>query len=94
MLPGSEIGELAVFARRSGDQWFIGVINDTRPRRETISLNFLGKGAYKLVELADNPEREDAFARTERTVTCKDTLTLPLRNDGGYVAWLQPVVAK
>lgn len=94
VLPGSEIGELAVFARRSGDQWFIGVINDTRPRRETISLNFLGKGAYKLVELADNPEREDAFARTERTVTCKDTLTLPLRNDGGYVAWLQPVVAK
>lgn len=92
VLPGSEIGELAAFARRRGDQWFVGVINDLTPRRESVSLNFLGKGTYKLVELADNPERNDAFIRTERIITRKDTLTLPLRKDGGYVAWLVPVV--
>jgi hypothetical protein len=67
------------------------VINDLTPRRENIPLNFLGQGNYKLVELADSPERNDAFARTERLVTAKDTLTLPLRKDGGYVAWLVPV---
>jgi hypothetical protein len=48
----------------------------------------LGGGNYKLVELADDPERNDAFVRTERTVSAKDSLTLPLRKDGGYVAWL------
>ena len=93
VLPGSEIGELAGFARRRGDQWFVGVINDLTPRRESVSLNFLGKGSYKLIELADNPERNDAFIRTERIVTRKDVLTLPLRKDGGYVAWLVPVAA-
>ncbi len=91
VLPGSEIGELSLFARRSGEQWFIGVINDLTPRREHIALSFLGTGNYKLVELADDPDRHDVFVRNERIVTRKDTLTLPLRKDGGYVAWLVPV---
>lgn len=91
VLPGSEIGQLAAFARRHNDQWFIGAINNTQPRRATVSLKFLGKGNFKLVELADHPERNDAFARSERIVTRKDELILPLRKDGGYVAWLVPV---
>jgi len=91
VLPDSEIGELSLFARRSGQQWFIGGINDLKPRREKIPLTFLGKGEYQLVELADNPDRNDAFARTERKVTNKDTLIVPLRKDGGYVAWLRPI---
>lgn len=90
VLPGSEIGELAIFARRHGDRWFLGVINDQTPRRQAISLRFLGKGSYKLVELADDPNRNDAFVRSERIVTGKDSLTLPLRKDGGYVGWLVP----
>jgi alpha-glucosidase len=88
VLPQSEIGQLAAFARRKDNQWFIGVINDTTPRQEKVALNFLGKGSYHLVELADNPDRNDAFARTVRTVTRRDKLTFPLRKDGGYVAWL------
>ncbi|HEY4417008.1 MAG TPA: glycoside hydrolase family 97 catalytic domain-containing protein [Verrucomicrobiae bacterium] len=93
VLPQSEIGQLAAFARRSGNQWFIGVINDQVPRQEKIKLSFLGKGGYRLVELADNAERNDAFARTVKTVTRKDTLTFSLRKDGGYTAWLVPVNA-
>ena len=58
VLPQSEIGQLAAFARRSKDQWFIGVINNTMPRREMISLSFLGKGSYKLIELADDPNAQ------------------------------------
>ncbi len=94
VLPASEIGELSLFARRSGEQWFIGGINDLTPRREKISLNFLGKGAYQLVELADSPDRNDAFVRTERKVTSKDMLHVPLRKDGGYVAWLRPLISE
>jgi alpha-glucosidase len=91
VLPQSKIGELAAFARRSGDQWFVGAINDLTPRREKIPLNFLGDGTYQLVELADSPDRNDIFVRTERKVTSKDFLTMPLRKDGGYVAWLRPI---
>jgi alpha-glucosidase len=91
VLPISEIGELSAFARRSGQQWFIGVIGDGKPRRETIRLDFLGKGTYKLVALADDPERNDTFLRRELRVTRKDHLVLPLRKDGGYVGWLVPL---
>jgi alpha-glucosidase len=91
VLPGSEIGQLSSFARRRGDQWFLGVINDLTPRRESVALNFLGRGKYKLVELADDADRPDAFVRAERVVTSQEALTLPLRADGGYVAWLVPV---
>lgn len=91
VLPGSEIGELAAFARRHGEQWFIGAINDLTPRRESVALDFLAKGNYRLVELADAPDRHDVFVRSERIVTRKDTLIMPLRKDGGYVAWLVPV---
>jgi alpha-glucosidase len=90
VLPQSKIGQLAAFARRHGDQWFIGVINNTTPRREQIDLNFLGKGNFKFIELADSPERNDAFLWKATTVTSKDVLTLPLRKDGGYVAWIVP----
>ncbi len=91
VLPASEIGELSLFARRSDEQWFIGGINDLTTRREEVPLNFLGRGSYKLVELADSPDRNDAFMRTEQKVIAKDSLTLPLRKDGGYVAWLRPI---
>jgi alpha-glucosidase len=94
VLPGSEIGQLAAFARRSKDSWFIGAINNTVPRRETIALSFLGAGEYKLVELADDPDRNDAFVRSERAVTRKDSLVMPLRKDGGYAAWLVPSPGK
>ncbi|MDB6019532.1 MAG: hypothetical protein JWR19_4021 [Pedosphaera sp.] len=90
VLPVSEIGEQAAFVRRHGNEWFVGVINNQMPRREQVSLKFLGARKYKLVELADSSERNDDFVRSERMVTAKDSLTLPLRKDGGYVAWLVP----
>jgi alpha-glucosidase len=90
VLPASKIGELAAYARRHGGEWFVGAINNTMPRRTIVSLNFLGEGSYKLIELADSPDRNDAFVRSERVVTRKDSLVLPLRKDGGYVAWLTP----
>ena len=91
VLPASRIGKLAAFARRHGDQWFVGIINGGDAHEETVPLDFLGAGNYRLVELADSPDGNDAFKRSERVVTRMDSLHAPLRQDGGYVAWLQPV---
>lgn len=88
VLRGSEIGKIAAFARRRGDQWFVAVLNGPAQDRE-IALTFLGAGAYRLVELADDSNRNDAFARAEKTVSNADTLNLRLRQDGGYVGWLR-----
>ncbi len=90
VLPGSRIGSLAAFARRNQKQWFIGMINGENAHEESVPLTFLGIGDYRLVELADSPDNNNALVRKERIVTRSDTLKAPLRKDGGYVAWLQP----
>ena len=41
VLEPSEIGEVAVFARRSGDKWFLSVLNGADARTVTINLSFL-----------------------------------------------------
>jgi alpha-glucosidase len=91
VLPGSEIGKCAAFARRSGKTWFIGVMNGADATTLDLPLNFLGRGEYKLTQLGDAPERDDAWQRGERTVKRSDRVQLSLRPGGGCVAQLNPV---
>lgn len=88
VLPSSEIGTLAAFARRKGDTWFIGVLNGGEQRQFKCSLPFLNNGNYKIDELADSADQPDAWKRTERSVTASDSITANLRKDGGYIARL------
>ncbi len=90
VLPGSEPGTMAGFARRHGKDWFVGVINGTTARPLKIDLRFLGAGDWKLVSLADDPAKPDAFARTERTVRSTGSIDTTLRAQGGFVGWLRP----
>jgi hypothetical protein len=55
-----------------------------------IDLRFLGAGRWKLVSLADNQAKPDAYDRTERTVGATDSIDTSLRAQGGYVGWLRP----
>ncbi len=91
VLPGSEIGKCAAFARRSGKQWFIGVINGGEATTLDLPLNFLGRGEYKMTQLGDAPNRDDAWQRGERTVKRSDRVQLSLRPGGGCVAQLNPM---
>ena len=86
VLPNSEIGRTAAFARRKSDVWFIGIINanDARPFR--VNLDFLGAGRYRADLLSDNPDDNAAFVRTSRVVTSRDSLPFDLRREGGFVA--------
>jgi len=43
VLEPSAIGELAVYARRKGNQWFLAVMNGAEARTVTIDLAFLGR---------------------------------------------------
>lgn len=90
VLPGSEIGKCAAFARRSGKQWFIGVINGSDATPLNIPLDFLGRGEYRMIQLGEAPDRDDAWQREERTVKRGDTVSLALRPGGGCVIELNP----
>lgn len=85
-LPESAVGELAVFARRSGERWFLGVLNGKTPRTLRLPLSFLGKHRYRATLVKDDPENGAAVVLEERVVGAKDFVLLSLRDGGGLVA--------
>jgi len=67
VLPQSRIGELAAFARRSGDEWWVGVINGGGPRSVELPMDFLGVGDWTADRFADGVKPTD-FAVTRAVV--------------------------
>jgi alpha-glucosidase len=86
VLPPSEIGGVAVFARRSGERWFLGILNGPEALRVRVPLSFLGPGAYRAKLLKDVPEQAAAVAIEERSATATETLEIALPAAGGFVA--------
>ena len=85
VLPPSAIGECAAFARRSGNQWYIALMNgDGRERTVSIPLNFLDKNtAYQASILRDLAEKNDGWSVETRKVTSGNTLSFTMRIKGG-----------
>ena len=93
-LINGKIGRFATIARRSGDDWFIGTINNSEPRQLQIPLNFLNEGASYLA----NIYYDDATIETQtkvgierRTVNSSAILDVPLVSGGGQAIWITPV---
>ena len=85
VLPPSEIGELAIYARRKGTTWFLAVMNGITPRQVNIPLLFL-KGNYIALmanDVADNPA---ALQINKGDFTRQDHLELNLASGGGFIA--------
>jgi alpha-glucosidase len=90
VLPPSAVGELAVYARRTGDRWFLGVLNGKEPRTLRVPLSFLGKGRYHATLVRDDRVDGAAVQLEQREVTARDFVDLSLRDGGGFVARFSP----
>jgi alpha-glucosidase len=87
VLPGSQIGVLAAFARRVGDEWWVGVINGTQQNVQyALDLGFLSAGSYAATTVADVPKESDQMSVEHRAVTAGDSFTIVLEQAGGFVA--------
>jgi len=90
VLPGSEIGELVLFARRKGDSWFLAVMNGTDTRTITVPLSFLAAGRYHGALVRDDA-RDGSTVRVDSTVQAQtDTIRLELRAGGGFLGRFTP----
>ena len=88
VLPGSEIGELALFVRRSGDTWFVAAMCGEKPTSYNVPLTFLGGGQYQAVIVRDG--ETDASVSIDRSARSNgDALKGELRAGGGFVARLE-----
>ncbi|HEY8204908.1 MAG TPA: glycoside hydrolase family 97 catalytic domain-containing protein [Pyrinomonadaceae bacterium] len=91
VLPQSEIGELAAFARRSGDVWFVGIMNGLAGRTIRISLQFLGKRKHKAMLVRDQMDEPAAVKIENASIGISDSLVIGMRAGGGFVGRFDPV---
>jgi len=85
VLPESRIGELAIFARRSGDMWFLAVMCGPEAKTIHVPLSFLGDGQYSASLIRDDKENDAAVVMEDRTVRRADTLSIEMSSGGGFV---------
>jgi alpha-glucosidase len=86
VLPPSEIGEIAVFARRTGKTWFLAIMNGTEARKVKIPLSFLGKGEYRASFVRDNQDGTAAQTAFQTPLRSSNSLTVDLHEGGGFLA--------
>jgi len=81
-----EPGEFVTIARRHGDEWYLGSLTNWTSRELRISLQFLGKGAYKAElyeDAADAGQNPKHISIRQQSVRSSDTLVLHLASGGG-----------
>jgi alpha-glucosidase len=84
-----EVGQYIALARRKGDVWYVGIINNEQGRTVDLPLSFLGKGSYRAEIIQDGPAAA-AIARSTRTVKAGDALSLNVAGAGGAVMVFKP----
>ena len=86
VLPMSGIGELAAFARRSGDTWFVAVLNGPSARTIAVPLSFLGRGDYRALLIRDRKDDPVSVQVENATLRSRDSLSIELNSGGGFIA--------
>ena len=94
VLEPSAPGELAVFARRRGDNWYLAALNgSTQPRELTLTLSFLRQGTeYKAESFGDIPDEPKLSRRENSVVRSSESASVTLLCGGGFVAVYLPVL--
>ncbi len=82
VLPGSEIGESCVMARRKGDMWYAAIMNVKTARTWSLPLDFLAAGTIYQAEII----RDESKGIEYRTVTRETKLDVSVAAGGGFVA--------
>lgn len=95
VVPTASVNEYATVARKKGDDWFVGTINNSQARNVDINLDFLDKGrTYKITIYKDAKDTNldsNKLLKEVKEVTNKDRISIPLASDGGSVFHLQPL---
>lgn len=91
VLPPSEIGEIAIYAQRKGNIWFLSVMNGLQPRQVRIPLSFLTEKSYKSLEAHDNPSDPASVKMKENKVGPADIVDLQLGEGSGFLVRYVPV---
>ncbi len=93
VLDVSRVGQVAAFARRKSDAWFVGIINGNEREPVTldrVALPFLRGKKYTCLSLADSAQPDEFQTTTAHGVSRAMPLPVRLQPGGGFVGWLKP----
>jgi len=86
---GGYPGEYVAIAKRSGDKWFVGVMNNSVGKSVDITLNFLPAGTYSAEIWADTKKSDSEpkdLNKDTRTLKSGEILKVTMAKNGGFVA--------
>jgi alpha-glucosidase len=91
VLPPSEIGQCVAMARRSGETWFLAVINGTEPRTVKLPLSFLDGGSYVATIVEDAGDKDAGAVNVHDEPISREhgALTVQLPAGGGFLARIE-----
>lgn len=79
-------------ARRHGDTWYLGALNNQVERPIELPLDFLGDGTFEMTRWADGDdagENPTSVAKATRTVDKTTVASIRLAKNGGFAATLK-----
>jgi len=82
-------GEYVAIAKRTGTDWFIGVMNNSKEKQITIKLDFIPAGEHAIEIWADAKDANKApknLKISSQKVKSGELLKIKLANNGGWVA--------
>jgi len=85
-------GEYVAIAKRTGDKWFIGIMNNSVGRKIELNLSFLPSGEYEAETWSDtkNSDKEPKeIKKTIMSVQSPGTIKISMAKNGGFVAVLR-----
>ena len=89
----AKVAEYAVTARRNGDSWYVGCINNSKERTLDFSFDFLPEGKYKAeiyVDADDSDRNPDHLTTGTRIVDSSSKMTIDVKGSGGFVMKVTP----
>ncbi|MEP7253415.1 MAG: glycoside hydrolase family 97 protein [Ginsengibacter sp.] len=93
VVPGAEVAQWVSIARRKGNDWYVGTINNNTSKTVTVPLNFLSAGKYTAEIYRDGPDavnHPNKLVMETKEVNAQAKLTLELPAGGGEVIKLSP----
>lgn len=85
----AKVGEYLVIARRKGDTWYIGALNNDDERTINISLSFLSGSENQAIIMQDGRNASkfaEDYQRLETTVSNQSQMTIKMARGGGFAA--------
>lgn len=86
VLDGSSIAETAILARRSGNDWYLVVLNGQKSKTIEIQLDFLKKGKWNMQAVKDVKGIQRKMSVMKKTVTSGQKILIELNSEGAYLA--------